>query len=264
VAWPAGGERAGCHKHESVEPACLGHALADERRGGGMSQGRNFQIVFGVVVVVGVVFLASKLMGGKPVSIPANAVVTTADTAGFHGYEIGDAKAPVEIVEYVDFECIVCANWAQVQWPAVKSALIESGKVLWRIRDYPLEMHRHPRIASHAVACANDQGKLSEATEEMFRTQQNDWSLVADPMPGLKDVMKSVGVDVPTWTKCMESAKYAGRIQASVEEGGRLGVSGTPTFVIGGRLYDGLLSSDAMVKVVDSLIAMKKQTPTKP
>ncbi len=230
-----------------------------------MAQGqRNFTIVLGVVVVVGVVFLASKLLGGKPVSIPANAVVTTADTAGFHGYVIGDAKAPVEIVEYVDFECIVCADWELVQWPAVKSGLIDNGKVLWRVRDYPLEMHRHPRVASHAVACANDQGKVWEATHEMFRTQQNDWSLVADPMPGLKAVMKDVGVDVPAWTTCMESAKYAGRIQASVEEGSRLGVDGTPTFIIGGRRYDSRLSSDAMVKLVDSLIAVKKQTPTTP
>jgi len=230
-----------------------------------MVQGqRNFQIVFGVVVVIGAVFLASKLLGGKPVSIPANAVVTVADTAGFRGYVIGDPNAPVEIVEYVDFECIVCANWEQVQWPTVKASLIDNGKVLWRVRDYPLEMHRHPRVASHAVACANDQGKVWEATDEMFRTQQNDWSLVADPMPGLKEAMKAVGVDVPTWTTCMESAKYAGRIQASVEEGGRLGVDGTPTFIIGGRRYDGRLSSDAMVQLVDSLIAMKKQTPTTP
>src|SRR3972149_1194868 len=186
TASPAWRETAGLDKTESVEPARLGRAVADDRKGGGMVQGERYsQFVLGVVVVMGAVFLPSKLRGGKPVSIPANAVVTVADTAGFRGYVIGDPNAPVEIVEYVDFECIVCANWEQVQWPTVKASLIDNGKVLWRVRDYPLEMHRHPRVASHAVACANDQGKVWEATDEMFRTQQNDWSLVADPMPGL-------------------------------------------------------------------------------
>jgi protein-disulfide isomerase len=229
-----------------------------------MAQGqKGFYLAMGVVVLGGVAFIASRMMGGKAIAIPANVAVTAADTSGFHGYVMGSPDAPVEITEYADFECIVCAGWEQVQFPAVKERLIDGGKVLWRVRDYPLEMHLHPRIASHAVACANDQGKVWEAIDAMFHTQ-NDWSLVSDPMPGLKKVMKQVGVDVPSWTTCMESAKYAGRIQASVEEGSRLGINGTPSFLIAGQLYDARLTSDGMIKLVDSLIAAKQTSPTIP
>nr|MBP7622015.1 thioredoxin domain-containing protein [Gemmatimonadales bacterium] len=61
------------------------------------------------------------------------------------------------------------------------------------------------------------------------------------------------------WQSCMESAKYAGRIQASLDEGARIGVGSTPSFLIGGRIYTGL-NSDGMVQLVDSLIAAQAGT----
>jgi protein-disulfide isomerase len=58
------------------------------------------------------------------------------------------------------------------------------------------------------------------------------------------------------WSECMESAKHAGRIQASYLEAAAVGVGSTPTFLIDGRLYGGM-SGDQMVRVVDSLIAVQ-------
>ena len=60
---------------------------------------------------------------------------------------------------------------------------------------------------------------------------------------------------------CMKSAKYAGRIQASLDEGNRVGVNGTPTFLIGDRLYKGMSNSDALKKVVDSMSQAGAATP---
>lgn len=224
---------------------------------------RPFYIALGVVVIGGIVFIASK-MGSPDVSIPANVVVTAADTTGFRGYLLGSANAPVEITEYGDMQCPICAVWDQVQLPDVKARLIDPGKARFRFRDFPLDSpHAHTRIASHAVACADDQKHFWDVKEAMFN-RQTDWGMPqqsrANPMPVFTEIMKAAGLDLPVWTTCMESAKYAGRIQASANEGSALGVNSTPSFLIGGRIYTNL-PSDAMVKLVDSLIAVTPAAP---
>ena len=221
-----------------------------------MAQGqRNFRIALGLIVIAGVVFLGYRYLGGTPVSIPANVVVTTADTAGFRGYVIGDANAPVEITEYADYQCPGCANFDQVQWPVVVNTLIKTGKVRWRYRDFPLDnLHSHTRVAAHAAACADEQGKYWEAKGGLF-ARQNDWAFTSDPMPVYQEIMQSSGVDVPKWMDCMQSAKYAGRIQASQDEGTLVGIYETPSFVVGGRIYTGV-NSDMLTHLVDSLTAL--------
>jgi protein-disulfide isomerase len=190
-------------------------------------------------------------------------VVTNADTAGFRGYLIGDAKAPIEITEYGDFQCPGCANFEQIQWPSVVTSLIKTGKARFRFRDYPLDgVHSHPRVASHAAACADDQGKFWEVKEAIFG-RQTDWSPKSDPMPVFKEIMQGAGLDVTKWMDCMKSAKYAGRIQASSEEGTKLGVNTTPSFLVGDHLYVGA-NSDQLAHLVDSLTALATPAPAAP
>ena len=228
-----------------------------------MAQGQNpFYLALGAIAVAGVGFLGYRMMGGGAVSIPANVTVTAADTSGFNGYLLGSATAPIEIAEYADFTCPGCAAFGTVQFPDVRARLIETGKVRFRYRDFPLEggIHKYSRVAAHSAACANDQGKFWEMAERQFQ-HQNDWALAGNGASALKEVAKAAGLDTGLWQSCMESAKYAGRIQASLDEGARLGVGTTPSFLIGGRIYVGL-NSDGMVQLVDSLIAVQAGTKT--
>jgi protein-disulfide isomerase len=213
---------------------------------------KPFYIALGVVVAGGVWFIASRLMGTHNVSIPANVAVTPADTSGFRGYILGSASAPVEISEYADYQCIYCGNFAQVQWPDLKVRLIDAGKARWRFRDFPIE-GAQSLTAAHAAACANDQGKFWEVQDGLFR-RQTDWALHPNPMPVITEIVKGVSIDVSAWNTCMVSAKYAGRIQASANEGTALGVNSTPSLLIGGRIYT-KVGADEIVKLVDSLIA---------
>ncbi|HEY3934545.1 MAG TPA: thioredoxin domain-containing protein [Gemmatimonadales bacterium] len=218
------------------------------------SNQRPFYIVLAAVVVGGGAVIFSRVHGASAVSIPANVVVTAADTTGFRGYLLGSPTATVEVTEYGDLECPGCAAFSQIQFPDVKTQLINTGKIRLRYRDFPWDaLHRHPRVAAHALACANDQGHNWDVIEQMFATQDS-WATVSDPMPALGAIVKSVGGNVGTWTSCMRTAKYAGRIQASLDEGNAIGVKSTPSFLIGGRIYAGL-GSDQMAHIVDSLIA---------
>ena len=91
--------------------------------------------------------------GAAAVSIPANVVVTSADTSGFRGYVLGVPSAPVEITEYADFECPHCADFDQVQFPDINTRLIDPGKARLRFRDFPdrgRQQSRSPRTPRRA------------------------------------------------------------------------------------------------------------------
>jgi len=196
----------------------------------------------------------------RAASIPKNVVVTVADTAGFQGYMLGDSAAPVVITEYADFQCPACQTFDVVQFPDVRRQLIDTGKLRWRYRDFPLDnVHPFARVVAHAAACVNDQGRYWEFHSMLYQGQ-GTWSRQSDPSDTFRGYVKQVGADVSAYDACMKSAKYAGRIQASYDEGIRAGVSSTPSFVIGGRLYEGVQMSDALKTVVDSLAAAAAAT----
>lgn len=228
------------------------------------SGGKGFYLVLGAAALAGIAALVYQVNKPKAVSIPVNVTVLASDTAGFRGYFLGSDSAKVEVTEYADFQCPVCQDFENIQFPAVKQQLIDAGLVRWRYRDYPLDMHPHSRVAAHAAACAADQGKYWEMHEALYR-HQPEWSPKRDASGSFADYAKEVGMDVGAYNTCMKSAKYAGRIQASVDEGSKIGVNGTPNFIIGGRLYPGTMPSDTIRALVLSL--QPKPTtaaPTKP
>ncbi|MEO5826319.1 MAG: thioredoxin domain-containing protein [Gemmatimonadales bacterium] len=216
---------------------------------------KPFLIAIGVIILAGAAFIGLRMTKSN-VSIPANPIVTTADTAGFQGYLLGSPDAPIEITEYADYQCPGCGAFATVQFPDIKVRLIDAGKVRFRYRDFPLDgIHRHARIAAHTAACADDQGKFWDVEHRIY-ARQNDWAFQSDALPVMESIIRDAGLDQGAWMTCMQSAKHAGRIQASYDEGVRVGVPQTPTFRIEGRLYTAL-SADGMVRLVDSLIAAK-------
>jgi protein-disulfide isomerase len=228
-----------------------------------MAQGQKpFYLALGAIAIIGVGFVLTRVLGGGSVSIPANVTVTEADTSGFRGYLLGAETAPVEVTEYADFTCPGCAAFETVQFPDVKARLIDAGKIRFRYRDYPLDGlgHEHSRVAAHSAACANDQGKFWEMKAMQYQ-RQPDWSRKGNAMPVLEEIATLVGLDVGAWKDCMRSAKYAGRIQASLDESLRVGAPSTPSFLVAGRIYPGL-NADQMVRLVDSLIAAQAGTTT--
>lgn len=217
----------------------------------------RFYLVLGAVALAGIAALVWQVRQPKGVSIPANVTVLAADTAGFRGYLLGSASAPVEISEYADFQCPACQLFETIQFPAVRQQLIESGKVRWRYRDFPLDnIHANSRLASHAAACAEEQGKYWEMHTAIY-DRQADWADSRNAAGLLGEMTASLGLDRSAYDACMSSAKYAGRIQASLDEGTKLGVGATPTFLINGRLYPNLLSSDSLRAIVERLLPQR-------
>jgi protein-disulfide isomerase len=213
---------------------------------------KRFYTVFAVLALAGIGVLAYLLLKPSTVSIPANVTVQPSDTSGFHGYVKGSPDAPVEITEYADYQCPFCQTFATLQMPTIEDRLIKAGRLRWRYRDFPLQQHPFARLAAHSAACADEQGKYWEQHEQIYQNQ-SEWAAARDAGPLFRNYARAAGLDLGRYDACMKSGKYAGRIQASLNEGVALGVSSTPTLLVGGRLYQGRLDSDAIIKLVDSL-----------
>lgn len=222
----------------------------------------RFYLLLGGAALIGVAVFGYVLTRKPPVSIPVNAPISITDTSGFRGYLLGDPNAPIEVTEYADFECHACQQWTAVQFPSIQERLIATGKVRWRYRDFPIDgAHRYARIAAHAAACANDQDKYWAVNKQLY-TWEPAWPESRDPVSIFRGYVQKAGGDVAAWDACMTSGKYAGRIQASQNEGIKNGVGSTPTFLVNGQLYQGnrSMTHDVLKAMYDSLSAAKPAT----
>ena len=201
---------------------------------------KRFYAILAGIAVVGLGALGFLVSRPRVASIPANVTVQPSDTA------------PVEITEYADYQCPFCQTFATLQMPTIEERLIQTGKLRWRYRDFPLQQHQFARLAAHSAACADEQGKYWEQHDRIYEGQA-EWSAARDAGDHFRNYARAVGLDVARYDECMGSGKYAGRIQASLEEGVRAGVGSTPTLLVGDRLYQGRIDSDAIRRLVDSL-----------
>ena len=219
---------------------------------------KRFYAVFGVVAVIGLGVLAYLTTRPQTLSIPANVTVQPSDTSGFRGYLKGSPDAPVEITEFADYQCPFCQTFATLQMPTIEERLINTGRLRWRYRDFPLQQHSFSRLAAHSAACADEQGKYWEQHGRIYEGQA-EWAAARDAGPVFRRYAQANGLDLGRYDACMKAGKYAGRIQASLDEGIQAGVNSTPTLLVGNRLYRGRFDSDAITKLVDSLAPRRAQ-----
>jgi len=218
---------------------------------------KRFYLILAAIALIGLGVLAYLLLRQDTVSIPANVTVQASDTSGFRGYIKGSPDAPVEITEFADYQCPFCQTFATLQMPTLDERLIKTGRVRWRYRDFPLQQHPFARLAAHSAACADEQGKYWEQHQRVYEGQ-SEWAGARNAAAIFRNYAKSAGLDLNRYDSCMKAGKYAGRIQASYDEGVQLGVSSTPTLLVGDRLYRGRFDSDALIKLVDSLAPRRR------
>ena len=202
-------------------------------------------------------------------SKPKN-VVTTVDPATVvagepQGYLLGKPDAPVQVIEFADFECPACGQFATLAEPDIRKRFIEPGTISYRFYDFPLPMHKNTWMASNAAACADEQGKFWEMHDQLFN-QQDQWNGEATSRPKSKfqEYAKVIGLKVDQWEACYDARKYQPRIKANEQMATKRGASQTPTFVIGNKMVGGAISFDHFKALVDSAMVLAKADTTKP
>jgi protein-disulfide isomerase len=162
----------------------------------------------------------------------------------------GSEKAPVTIVKFEDFHCPFCK---QVQ-PTFNELLSRyNGKVRLVHKDLPLEsIHPQARQAAEAARCAYEQGKFWEYHDKLYA---NSPKASTDD---LKSYAKEIGLDVDSFDRCFASGKYKAVVQQDLNEGAKLGLTGTPTFFINGREISGNQPLIAFEAIIDEELARTK------
>ena len=214
---------------------------------------RGFYLLLAIIFIGGGVWLAT--LATRPKAAPVQEVDVTAAAA--EGYLAGNPSAPVQVLEFADYECPACGQFSLVTEPDVRRRLIQAGLVSYRFYDYPLPQHKNSLQASIAAACADDQKKFWQMHDALFFNQP-EWSTEATTNPGkfFQEYAKQIGLNLDDWKKCFEAQQHLTRIYGNRKEGDRVGVSQTPTFVIGRKKVVGAIGYDEFKMYVDSAAAL--------
>jgi protein-disulfide isomerase len=187
----------------------------------------------------------------------ALAAATNAHTAMAQGagHLIGKADAPVQVMEFGDFECPHCAAFARETEPEVRATLVKTGIVAFRYFDFPLPKFKNSMTAHLAASCAESQGKFWEMHDRLYGSQA-EWNgdATSDPLSVMAKYAAELKLDVGAFRSCVSSQKFAARIQDNRAEGVRRGVTGTPTFILGKRTFHGV-TFEQFKAIVDSAVA---------
>jgi len=140
---------------------------------------------------------------------------------------LGNPGAKLALVEFSDFECPFCFRFHKQAYPEIKRRYIDTGKLRYVFKDFPLGFHAGARPAAIAARCAAGQGKFWEMHEALFANQR----ALGEPLFGR--LARDLSLDRARFDSCRQDPGSAAWIDQNTAEGEALGVRGTPTFFIG-------------------------------
>lgn len=149
----------------------------------------------------------------------------------------GPVSAPIQIVEYSDFQCPACQR-ASLTVKELFSNPEYDGKVRIIFRHFPLPGHRWAGLAHQAAECANQQGKFWEMHDRLY-AEQAAWSVLNDPIETFFRYAKDLNLPLETFGACLTDAKVRDEVLDDKRKGENLRVNSTPTFFINGERYVG-------------------------
>jgi protein-disulfide isomerase len=172
---------------------------------------------------------------------------------------LGRPDAPVTIVEFSDYQCPFCQRFFAVTLPELKRDYIETGKVRYVFRDFPLDqLHPQARKAAEAAHCAGEHGRFWEMHDVLFQNR------AALGVPQLAVYGRTIGLDEAAFEACLSSGRHATRIERGLTDGAAAGVRGTPSFVVGrsqsgdiveGTFIRGAQPVETFRRIIDQLLA---------
>jgi protein-disulfide isomerase len=170
--------------------------------------------------------------------------------AAAKGAAKGPANAPIEIIEFSDFQCPFC----QRANPTVEQVLKTYGdRIHFVYRHFPLNNHPNARPAAEASQCAAEQGKFWEYHDTLFANP----SKLSDA--DLKQHAAGLGLDTGKFNACVDTHKYKAQVDADMEAGEEAGVNGTPAFFVNGRMLSGAQPYEQFKRLIDEELELKKR-----
>jgi len=160
---------------------------------------------------------------------------------------LGSDKAPVTIIEYASMTCPHCAHFSTDTFPELQKRYIDTGKVRYIFREFPLDALA---AAGFMLARCAGKDKFMPVVETLF-AKQPEW-MVQKPIEPLKAIAKQFGFTEQSFDACLANQHVLDGIQEVRDRAAeKLGVNSTPTFFVNGQKLTGDQSIDALAKVID-------------
>src|SRR3989338_9821678 len=223
--------------------------------------GTPVSILFGALLIAAAIYFS---LGPSPLSIisglnaairpnpPSPAVEGTTKVSADDDEFLGSEQAPVLMIEFGDFQCPFCRDFWRETLPRLKSEYIDTGRVKFVYRDYPLSFHPAAQKAAEAAECARDQGLFWEMHDKLFAEQDRRGEGTAQfGEAEIKQWAREIGVNITSFNTCLESGKYTQEVQEDFQDGLAAGVTGTPTFFVGGQKIVGALSYSVFLSAIE-------------
>ena len=151
----------------------------------------------------------------------------TATLPSVGGPAMGRPDAPLTLVEFTDLQCPYCNRFTTTAFEELKRNYIDTGKVRFISRDFPLDFHPQAMPAAKAVRCAADQGKFWELRLALLRN-------AAKLSPAfITSAAADLKLDMKTFATCIAGTQHDARIKADMDAARSIGVEGTPSFLLG-------------------------------
>jgi protein-disulfide isomerase len=201
--------------------------------------------------------LAAAALGASVLPpFPGTALADTVPSADLMASEalpdmaMGSDKAPVTVIEYASMTCPHCAHFQETTFPELKKRYIDTGKVRYILREFPLDTLAEAAFMLARCSGQDDSGKYFSMVETLFK-QQRDWA-VEKPLPPLLTIAKQAGFTEDSFKACLANQKILDGIESVRQRAiDKFKVHSTPTFFVNGTSHDGALSIDEMAKIID-------------
>ncbi len=165
---------------------------------------------------------------------------------------LGDANAPVTVVEFGDFQCPFCERYFTDTQAGIVADYLNSGKVKFVWKDYAF-LGEESTLSAQAARCAGDQGKFWEYHDYLY-SHQGAENVGAFSKANLKKFAQAIKLNLPTFTSCLDSGTYASAVTESTKYGSSIGVTGTPATFVNGRLIVGAVPYTDIKSAIESAL----------
>lgn len=188
--------------------------------------------------------------GDQPTAPEAKAELTDEEWQSIlvdPAFAMGDENAPVTLVEYTDYQCPFCKRYYDQTYSQLISDYVDSGKVRYLVRDLPLSFHPNAEPAAVAARCAGQQGRYQEMHDLLFENQE-EWAELSDATSTFVDYANQIGVNI---TACMSDESVVASVREDASLASNIGATGTPTFVVNGKILVGAQPTSSFVTLIE-------------
>lgn len=202
--------------------------------------------------VTAIVFIAL-LIGSSDSKAQPLSVEAALDALG-HDRTLGMKSAPVRIVEFSDFQCSFCQKFWANTLPKLKNVYVKQGTVRFAYRHFAI-LGKFSEQAALASECAAEQGQFWEYHDKLFSNR----GAMAFTQSKLEEYGGALGLKEANFKRCLRTEKYRSKVEGETAVAASMGVRGTPTFFVNGRLMVGAQPFTAFQNVIEEELNRKAE-----